>query len=338
MTHEELESAVPLYAAGTLEQTKRQALDAHLLSGCASCHQALKAYQSGAASLQPELGQTDPPPEPKASPITAQSPRTAHEDNLKKRPVRSSLEPGDWVNHLFPPISPARSLSLPWAIALVTILTVGLIGYLTWNFEAQRAEDTSKIQQLESSLQEQSTTLASVQSESEKQAKALAELRSEVQERTSEAAEAKNQLARRDAQLKETRLQLNQKNLARAGRTPQDELASLLRRPDILAFSLAGSDLAKRASAFLLYDPLTHKIWFYAVNLPESPSGKTYQLWASHGKPVSIGTFHMDRGDTAHLLVKKVANFTGAKTFSVSLEPAGGRPQPTGPAYLLSRS
>ncbi len=338
MTHEELESAVPLYAAGTLEQTKRQALDAHLLSGCASCHQALKAYQSGAASLQPEPGQTDPPPAIKTRATATSSPKTALDENIREKPVRSSLEPGDWVNHLFPPISPARSLSLPWAIGLVTVLTVGLIGYLTWNFEAQRAEDTSKIQQLESSLQEQSTTLAGLQSESDKQTKALAELRSEVQQRTNEAAEAKNQLARRDAQLKEARLQLNQKNLARAGRTPQDELASLLRRPDIQAFSLAGSDLAKRASGFLLYDPLTHKIWFYAVNLPESPSGKTYQLWAIHGKPVSIGTFHMDRGDAAHLLVKKVANFTGAKTFSVSLEPAGGRPQPTGPMYLLSRS
>lgn len=81
MTHEELESAVPLYAAGTLEQTKRQALDAHLLSGCASCHQALKAYQSGAASLQPELDHTDPPPSPKPDP----SPRRAPE-----RPMRAT--------------------------------------------------------------------------------------------------------------------------------------------------------------------------------------------------------------------------------------------------------
>lgn len=52
MTHEELESAVPLYAAGTLEQTKRQALDAHLLSGCAS-------LSSGAEGLS--IGRRQPP-------------------------------------------------------------------------------------------------------------------------------------------------------------------------------------------------------------------------------------------------------------------------------------
>jgi anti-sigma-K factor RskA len=102
--------------------------------------------------------------------------------------------------------------------------------------------------------------------------------------------------------------------------------------------SLTGSDIAKRAAGFLLYDSRTQKIWLYAVNLPECPTGMTYQLWAIHDKPMSIGTFHMDTGETAHLLVKKVLSFTDAKTFAVSLEPSGGRPQPTGPMYLLSRS
>ena len=46
MTHEELEESVPLYAAGALDRTERQTLEAHLLSGCASCHSALKDYQS----------------------------------------------------------------------------------------------------------------------------------------------------------------------------------------------------------------------------------------------------------------------------------------------------
>jgi anti-sigma-K factor RskA len=96
--------------------------------------------------------------------------------------------------------------------------------------------------------------------------------------------------------------------------------------------------MAKRAAGFLLYDFQTQKVWFYSVNLPECPAAMTYQLWAVYDKPISIGIFHMDRGETAHLLVKKVPSFTDAKTFAVSLEPSGGRPQPTGPMYLLSRS
>ena len=51
MTHDALEESVPLYAAGALDRIERQALEAHLLSGCASCHSALKNYQSIAALL-----------------------------------------------------------------------------------------------------------------------------------------------------------------------------------------------------------------------------------------------------------------------------------------------
>ena len=170
------------------------------------------------------------------------------------------------------------------------------------------------------------------------QAKALAELRNEIQQRTNEAAEAKEQLAQREAELEETRVQLSQRSGTRTVRTPQDELATLLRIPNVKAVSLTGSDMAKRAAGFLLYDSRTQKVWLYSVNLPECPAGTTYQLWAIHDKPMSIGTFHMDTGETAHLLVKKVLSFTDAKTFAVSLEPSGGRPQPTGPMYLLSRS
>jgi anti-sigma-K factor RskA len=134
------------------------------------------------------------------------------------------------------------------------------------------------------------------------------------------------------------RVQLSQQGSARSGKTPQDELATLLRVPNVKAVSLTGSDVAKRAAGFLLYDARTQNVWLYSMNLPESPTGTTYQLWAIHDKPVSIGTFQMGAGETAHLLARKVSGFADAKTFAVSLEPSGGRPQPTGPIYLLSRS
>jgi anti-sigma-K factor RskA len=57
-----------------------------------------------------------------------------------------------------------------------------------------------------------------------------------------------------------------------------------------------------------------------------------------HEQPVSIGMFHMDSGETTHLLVKQLPLFMGAKKFAVSLEPPGGRHQPTGPLYLVSQS
>jgi anti-sigma-K factor RskA len=338
MTHEELEESVPLYAAGALDRIERQALEAHLLSGCASCHSALKDYQSVAALFPIGLSPTRPPRSLKATIMAGRNPAPIPAETAPNEPARPSLEPGEWMNHLFPPVAPARSLSLPWALGLATLLIVAVGGYLAWNFAARHSVDTSNIQRLEASLQEKSTTLAGVHREVGDQAKALAELRNVMQQRMNEAADTKEQLAQREAELEETRVQLSQQSGARSLGTPQDELATLLRIPNVKAVSLTGSDMAKRAAGFLLYDSQTRKVWLYTVNLPECPAGTTYQLWAIHDKPTSIGTFQMDRGETAHLLVKKVPSFTDAKTFAVSLEPSGGRPQPTGPMYLLSRS
>jgi len=338
MTHEELVESVPLYAAGALDRIERQALEAHLLSGCASCHNALKEYQSVAALLPLGLSPIQPPRSLKSIIMAERNTAPVPSEAAPNEPARQSLEPGEWMNHLFPPVAPARSASLPWVLGLATLLIVGVSGYFAWNVWTQRSIATSNIQQLEASLQEKTTKLADMQREAGDQAKALTELRNELQQRTNEAAEAKEQLAQRGAELEETRVQLSQRGSARTVETPQDELATLLRIPNVKAITLTGSEMAKRAAGFLLYDARTQKAWLYSVNLPECPAGRTYQLWAIHGKPMSIGTFQMDRGETAHLLVMKVLNFTGARTFAVSLEPSGGSPQPTGPIYLLSRS
>ena len=338
MTHEELEESVPLYAAGALDRIERQALEAHLLSGCASCHNALKDYQSVAALLPLGLSPTKPPRSLKATIMAGRNPSPIPAEAAPNESARSSLEPGEWMNHLFPPVAPARSLSLPWALGLGTLLIVAVGGYLAWNMSTQRSIDTSNIKLLEASLQEKSRKLADVQRDVSDQTSALAELRNEIQHRMNEAAGAKEQLALREAELEETRAQLSQRVSARPVETPRDEFATLLRIPNVKAVSLIGSELAKRAAGFLLYDSRTQKVWLYSVNLPECPAGTTYQLWAIYDKPMSIGIFQMDTGETAHLLVKKVPRFMDAKTFAVSLEPSGGRPQPTGQMYLLSRT
>ncbi|TKB95456.1 MAG: hypothetical protein E8D41_01535 [Nitrospira sp.] len=338
MTHEELEESVPLYAVGALDRSERQALEAHLLSGCASCHAALKEFQSVAALLPLGLSPITPPPSLKATIMAERNPASIPVEAAPNEPAKQSLEPGEWMNHLFPPVAPARSSSLPWALGFATFLVVAVGGYVAWNVWTERSVTTSNIQQLEASLKETSTKFANLQREAGDQAKALAELRNELQQRTNETAETKEQLTQREAELEEIRVQLSLRGNTRTVETPQDELATLLRIPNAKTVSLAGSDVAKQATGFLLYDSRTQKVWLYSVNLPESPAGTTYQLWAIHDKPVSIGTFSIDTGKAAHLLVKKVSSFADAKAFAISLEPSGGRPQPTGPIYLLSQS
>ena len=332
MTHEELEEAVPLYASGALERTERQAFEAHLLSGCTSCHAALKDYQSVAALLPFGLSPAQPPRPLKAKIMASRNLMpVAAESSMKELP-KPSLEPGEWMNHLFPPISPARSGSLPWAIWFVTLLVLGGGGYFAWNYVAQVTADSIKLEQLAARLHEQSTKLTSVQRELVGRERALFELREDMQKRTTDLAEVKDQIIQREAELEDLRNQLA--SPSRRGRTTQDELAALLRMPDIHAVSLSGSEVAKRAGGLLFFDPRTQKVWLYTVNLPECPTGTTYQLWAIADKPTSIGTFHMHSGKTAHILVKRLPDFAGAKQFAISLEPSGGRPQPTGAVYL----
>jgi hypothetical protein len=334
MTHEELEEAVPLYAAGALDRAERQALEAHLLSGCQPCHSALKEYQSVASVLSFGLSPIQAPRALKAKIMAARNPDSLAIDNSVKEPGRPSLEPGEWMNHLFPPIVPARSFSLPWAIGFATLLIVGLGGYLVWTYTLRLSDDASKIRLLEGSLLEQTTKVANLQRDVSTRDRVLAELQVDAQRKANDAIELKSQLMEREVELDTARAQLS---AVVRGKVPQDELAALLRQPDAKIVTLSGSDMAKQASALLLYNPTTQKIWLYSAHLPECPRGTAYQLWAIDQRPVSVGTFHMDAGETSHLLVKRLPEFAKAKKFAVSLEPAGGRPQPTGPIYLIGQ-
>jgi hypothetical protein len=334
MTHEELEEAVPLYAAGALDRTERQALEAHLLSGCQSCRSALKEYQSVASLLPFGLSPMQAPRTLKSKIIAARNPDPMEVDSLVKEGGRPSLEPGEWMNHLFPPVAPARSLSLRWAIGVASVLILSLAGYLVWTLSTRLSEDALKMQYLEAKLDEQSGRISALKRELSLKDRALTDLQTEVQRKASDAMELKSQLLDRDVELETVREQLN---TAMRGKFPQDEFAALLRRPDAKVVSLAASDMAKGASGVLLYNPATQKVWLYSANLPECPSGTSYQLWAIDQRPVSVGTFHVDAGEMAHLLVKRLPNFEKARKFAVSLEPAGGRSQPTGPIYLAGQ-
>src|SRR5690348_9112743 len=224
MTHEELEEAVPLYATGALDRAERQALEAHLLSGCQSCHSALKEYQSVASLLPFGLSPTQAPRGLKAKIMAALTPDSLAVDSLSKESVRPSLEPGEWMNHLFPPIAPARSLSLPWAIGLVSVLFLSVGGYVVWTYTARVTDDSLKIQQLEATVQEQSTKLASLRREVTAKDRALGDLQNDVQRRINDASELKSLLMEREAELETTREHLT---AAMRGKFPQDEFAAL---------------------------------------------------------------------------------------------------------------
>jgi len=337
MTHEELEDAVPLYAIGALERSERQAIEAHLLSGCAACHAALKDYQTVASLLPFGLTPATPPNTLKAKILMAPASSSSQPDTEPSGP-RSSLEPGEWMNHLFPPITPARSLPFRVAMGFAAAALVLGGGYLAWMNYQQTAQRSGEIQQLQAAVQQETSRVTNLQAELRQREQAVDGLKSELDQRTTEVAELRDQLLQREAELDDAHAQLNQRetSLQRLARQ-SEEFATLFKNPSSKVVSLSGSDMAKSAGAFLLFDPATKKAWLYAYNLPALPNGKVYQLWAIDEKPVSVGLFGLDAGQKARILMRNMSEFPRMKKFAVTIEPDGGRPEPTGAIYLIGQ-
>ncbi len=338
MTHEELEESLPLYAVGALEKMERQALEAHLLSGCATCHTALKDYQAVAALLPFGLSPQAPPRAIRARIMASRNATPAPVADSSKQQVKPTLAPGEWINNLFLPLTPLRSMQFRFAAGLAALVVVAAAAFIGWGLWTRAAHDADTIARLQAALDKEMGQGAGLRRTIEKNEKELAHLREELQQRTSDIDELRDTVVHREAELEDMRAQLAERDkeivLARKGRPLQDDLARLLKSSEAKVVSLAGTDVAKGAGAFLLYDPASQKVWLYAVRLPECPNGTTYQLWAIDQKPMSVGTFHIDAGQTAYLLSKRLPDFARMKKFAVSLEPGGGRPQPTGAIYL----
>ncbi len=123
---------------------------------------------------------------------------------------------------------------------------------------------------------------------------------------------------------------------ASRGELARLRLASeILSTPDLRPVVLAGLTDAPSAVGHSFVNPGERRALFNAYKLPPAPAGKTYQLWfIADGKPVSAGTFDVDAQGHAQLVVESVAPPENIQAWAVTVEPAGGVPQPTGAMVL----
>ena len=75
-----------------------------------------------------------------------------------------------------------------------------------------------------------------------------------------------------------------------------------------------------------------------ASNLPAAPQGKVYEMWVipKTGNPVPAGLFQSDAEGTALHMQKFTVDLTATKAVAVTLEPAGGVPQPTSQPLIVA--
>jgi len=116
----------------------------------------------------------------------------------------------------------------------------------------------------------------------------------------------------------------------------EKEVTQFIAKPGVRVTPLAGTDKSPEAAGQILWSAQEKKALFYASKLPSPPEGKTYQLWIiADNKPIDAGIFPVDPQGNGFLKVPLLAEADKAQKFAVTLEPAGGVPQPTGAMHLL---
>jgi anti-sigma-K factor RskA len=112
-------------------------------------------------------------------------------------------------------------------------------------------------------------------------------------------------------------------------------MADLLAAHDTIVVPLWEQKTPTAVGARVVYNS-RDGMMMYDGTLPPAPANKVYQIWLvpMKGAPISAGWFTGWPDKPGHIMMKLPAGLA-AKEFAVSLEPAGGMPQPTGPMVLI---
>jgi anti-sigma-K factor RskA len=113
------------------------------------------------------------------------------------------------------------------------------------------------------------------------------------------------------------------------------DVAGLITARDTITVPLAPQPAMPRGTAHVMYNAKMGML-MYDGQIPPAPSAKSYQLWLvpASGNPISCGVFNPASGQPDHWMMKLPKGIE-PKAFAVTLEPAGGMPQPTGPKVLI---
>jgi anti-sigma-K factor RskA len=115
-------------------------------------------------------------------------------------------------------------------------------------------------------------------------------------------------------------------------------LDEMMESRDTVTVALAPQPGMPQGSAHVMYNAKMGML-LYDGEIAPAPAAKSYQLWLvpAAGKPINAGVFNPVTGHADHWMMKMPPGLS-PKMFAVSLEPAGGMPQPTGPMVLIGHA
>jgi len=116
----------------------------------------------------------------------------------------------------------------------------------------------------------------------------------------------------------------------------REEVIQFLSDPRVRIVNLAALPASPGARAQLLWNPVSRTGLLLATGLQQTPPDKAYELWGIAGaKPVPAGVFVVNQGGVTLFRLPALPETSNFDKFAVTLEPAGGVPQPTGPMVLV---
>ncbi len=136
------------------------------------------------------------------------------------------------------------------------------------------------------------------------------------------------------------RSQLQQERVALLNEAHELRERDTLSKVKIATLSAQVETYAK-ASAVIVWDAEKQRGVIKLANVPQPASGKEYQLWVidpKYPKPVSGGLVPVNEEGLARVSFEPEKPISKADKFAISVEPAGGVPEATGPIVLLGGS
>jgi anti-sigma-K factor RskA len=301
MNHEDWLAQAEIYALGALDGGEQSTFETHLAAGCPECEEHIRQTHEALTLLPRSLELAPYPPGVKERVLA----RIAAEEALSLS--GTSLPGRRW-----------------WMMAAGVLAAAGLLIGLSYSLYQTRQE-----------LQQERGAVSILRAELQQRQVAL-------QRATEMVATLQAELANRDERLEAAGHELER--VERAVATLQDELQERqvtlrqLSAPQARLVRLAGLSPSPGANAQLLWNPSTRTGVLLTAGLPQVPPDRVYELWAIAGKePVPAGIFGVDEAGHAFLRLPPLPRTKRFDRFAVTLEPAGGVSQPTGPMHLLGR-
>jgi anti-sigma-K factor RskA len=118
--------------------------------------------------------------------------------------------------------------------------------------------------------------------------------------------------------------------------TTLTEAVAILNGPDTAVVSF-GQSQPRTPNGKVFVNP-SQGVLLLASDLPPAPEGKTYEMWLlpKRGMPVPAGLFQPAMDQTALHVRRGQVDMSGAAAVAVTLENAGGAPQPTAPPLIVA--